>query len=473
MRPMVILITYFMALAVITVLAGFDSRVPAKARHRIRQPSLQISVAAFAVDTATVDETVTCEIDVSSKNREATATLINVTDNLVAYAGASLDVIGAKPSFENTEAVPFGGGLKVNWGKFQIVGGEKLSFKLYLKSKRKGTITGIASAKLQRGGAVTSNNLSTMFFPAVSTIATSAAGKASTTLPSLGGLSGTGPSTGSTTPGTSRSSASGSSSTGTSLSGQSTGSSTSSTTLGNSAWTTTPATSTQLPPATFRDVKNTDWFAKYVKEVTSWGLMGGFHDGTFKPANNLTRAEFVMCIVRGTGPAPGSTEPFSDVGPTDWFYQAVVSAYNLGLIDGAPGAVFAPFEKTAREDAVIIGVRATGVPVDTSTETIDKWLQGFPDRAAISERARPYVAASVRYGLPWRYTDGKFYPASPVTRAETAALLHWLFFEKHAVLDKPPEYVRSSIDATAATDTNTATATDTITTATAIETASP
>ena len=45
----------------------------------------------------------------------------------------------------------------------------------------------------------------------------------------------------------------------------------------------------------FSDVKDTDWFYKDVKNMFFAGLIGGYEDGTFKPNNQITRAE--VCVI--------------------------------------------------------------------------------------------------------------------------------------------------------------------------------
>ncbi len=50
--------------------------------------------------------------------------------------------------------------------------------------------------------------------------------------------------------------------------------------------------------ATFNDVSSKDWFAKEVGYLEKYGIIKGYSDSTFKPNDSVTRAEFVAMTVR-------------------------------------------------------------------------------------------------------------------------------------------------------------------------------
>lgn len=49
---------------------------------------------------------------------------------------------------------------------------------------------------------------------------------------------------------------------------------------------------------TFSDVRGTDWYYKSVCSAVGYGLIEGDAEGTFRPNDNITRAEFTAVIVR-------------------------------------------------------------------------------------------------------------------------------------------------------------------------------
>ena len=87
----------------------------------------------------------------------------------------------------------------------------------------------------------------------------------------------------------------------------------------------------------FSDVSSSHPYAKSVGEIGYLGIIGGYEDGTFKPDNNITRAEVVTIINRmlsrkSTGAAGGTV--FSDtVG--HWAQDQILMAANPATVDGA------------------------------------------------------------------------------------------------------------------------------------------
>ena len=72
----------------------------------------------------------------------------------------------------------------------------------------------------------------------------------------------------------------------------------------------------------FPDVKTTDWFYKYVQNGLSLGIVKGYSDGTFKPANNINIAESLKVILltfKITVPTEVTTNPFPDVDKSVWY----------------------------------------------------------------------------------------------------------------------------------------------------------
>lgn len=48
----------------------------------------------------------------------------------------------------------------------------------------------------------------------------------------------------------------------------------------------------------FSDVDSNDWYAEYIEKVVNAGLMSGYSDGTFKPKQEVTRAELAVVIAK-------------------------------------------------------------------------------------------------------------------------------------------------------------------------------
>ena len=75
----------------------------------------------------------------------------------------------------------------------------------------------------------------------------------------------------------------------------------------------------------FSDIED-HWAKNEIKSLTEKGLIEGYLDGTFRPNNDITRAEFMTLINRALVYIEEDTISFSDVSPDDWFYGEVAKA---------------------------------------------------------------------------------------------------------------------------------------------------
>ena len=72
-----------------------------------------------------------------------------------------------------------------------------------------------------------------------------------------------------------------------------------------------------------------------VLRLAGLGVLEGYPDGTFKPNNNITRAEYAAVVYRATrlSPLPGNTV-FADVPASHWASEFIKAATQAGLIKG-------------------------------------------------------------------------------------------------------------------------------------------
>ncbi|HID92084.1 TPA: hypothetical protein EYP45_03130 [Candidatus Peregrinibacteria bacterium] len=74
----------------------------------------------------------------------------------------------------------------------------------------------------------------------------------------------------------------------------------------------------------FNDVSSQDWFVNYVLSAYNQKIVGGYNDGTFRPAKTVSRAEyFKILIATSKLPLKGipANNPFVDVAKTSWFAE--------------------------------------------------------------------------------------------------------------------------------------------------------
>ena len=101
----------------------------------------------------------------------------------------------------------------------------------------------------------------------------------------------------------------------------------------------------------FSDVKSA-WYNSSINAVVSAGYMKGYPDGTFNPNGKITRAEFAQMIM-AIDKANGADVPFSDV-KGHWAEAAIMQAYANGRIAGYPDKTFRPNNNITRAEAVTV-----------------------------------------------------------------------------------------------------------------------
>jgi hypothetical protein len=118
----------------------------------------------------------------------------------------------------------------------------------------------------------------------------------------------------------------------------------------------------------FPDVAANHWASAQIKELSESGVIIGYPDGTFKPDNNVTRAEFASMAIRALGQEHTTVaQPvlFTDVDPDYWAYDMIQRALYFELISCPPqGQPFRPDDSVSHAEAVSVAVNAL------TTETI-------------------------------------------------------------------------------------------------------
>lgn len=152
------------------------------------------------------------------------------------------------------------------------------------------------------------------------------------------------------------------------------------------------------PNNPFVDVAEKDWYYNAVMEAYEKGLMVGITEDTFDPNGTMSRAMLVSVLHRMQGsPAPAGTASFTDVKAGKWYTDAVLWAAEEGIVSGIGGGKFAPKDPVTREQfASIIYRYAAWLGYDTSKRAD---LSGFTDERNVSSWAVENVKWAVAEGL--------------------------------------------------------------------------
>lgn len=104
----------------------------------------------------------------------------------------------------------------------------------------------------------------------------------------------------------------------------------------------------------FSDIVNAAWYTTIIKNMSSAGIINGYTDGTFRPDNYITRAEFVTMIMQSENIQNIRNSPFTDVDAKLWSSDYIYSANQAGYIDGYSDGTFKPDNAITRAEAVKI-----------------------------------------------------------------------------------------------------------------------
>ena len=111
----------------------------------------------------------------------------------------------------------------------------------------------------------------------------------------------------------------------------------------------------------YTDVAGDAWYNNAISTLSSMGILGGYEDGTFRPDNPITRAEFTKIAVSFFAYADGHfSNPFTDVADNAWYTSFVTAAAGLGLIEGYEDNTFRPDASIVRAEACTIVNRTLG-----------------------------------------------------------------------------------------------------------------
>ena len=111
----------------------------------------------------------------------------------------------------------------------------------------------------------------------------------------------------------------------------------------------------------FTDVPANAWYHDAVCALAAKGITSGYSDGTFRPENAVTRAEFVVFALRFAGtPTETGSRQFSDVPTSYWAANHIQTAVKNGFISGYSDGSFRPDQQITRAAAVTILNRISG-----------------------------------------------------------------------------------------------------------------
>ena len=179
----------------------------------------------------------------------------------------------------------------------------------------------------------------------------------------------------------------------------------------------------EVQKITFTDVDNTHWAYTYIDYLTEKGVINGKENNKFCPEDSITRAEYVTILYRLSGEeTEDKSVVFDDVSENDWYFDAVMWAYNNKITNGINDTEFCPDNNITREEMAVLTVRYLNYSGKTMAN--NEQDKQFNDYIDISDWAVSSVETLQNAGFLNGDDDFNFNPLNSSTRAETAKILY-------------------------------------------------
>jgi|GEM_PF-465369 len=180
------------------------------------------------------------------------------------------------------------------------------------------------------------------------------------------------------------------------------------------------------PVPAFHDVSEGHWAKAAIDRAVALGIVKGYADGTFKPQQPVTRAEFVTMLVRALQPSAqqAMADPtFKDAAQIGaWARAEVALAVTNGWINGFDDGTFRPGQQITRAEMTTIAARALGL-LATGEERSEAGMADFADWATVPAWAKPAFTVAVAEGLIQGRGADQLAPQAPTNRAESVVLI--------------------------------------------------
>lgn len=166
------------------------------------------------------------------------------------------------------------------------------------------------------------------------------------------------------------------------------------------------------------------WAESAIAAAVGRGYVNGYPDGTFRPDNRTTRAEFLKMLLEAFGikPAVNTGTPAFNDSAQHWAGRYVDEAVRLGIVlPSEYGNIWQPDREVTRLEMAAQAIRT----LDRSLDPIQYADQAgvFTDTAGLSAESRGYIGAALEFGIFTGYPDGTFGADRTATRAEAVTVI--------------------------------------------------
>lgn len=180
-----------------------------------------------------------------------------------------------------------------------------------------------------------------------------------------------------------------------------------------------------LTAEAFYDVNNGDKYFTSVSYLENAGVIQGYEDGTFKPENNITKAEALKMIMIASGMADESSlsapafRPFVDIEIDSWFAPYIDLARSNGVVNGNPDGSFDPEKNINLAEALKIVLHS----FDPDADYAIMYDFLFNDTAEDAWYTK-YTSYAASKGIINIYPSNTVNPTQEMSRGYTAEIIY-------------------------------------------------
>lgn len=159
-----------------------------------------------------------------------------------------------------------------------------------------------------------------------------------------------------------------------------------------------------------------NWAHSYIQWLIKKKAVSGYPDGTFRPDNPITRAEFSAIVAKALGIPLDGSKVFKDT-KRHWAKAYISALANRGYINGYADGSFRPDDLITRAEMVKVICKAGSLTSSTNK-------QSFSDISG--HWAKTYILIASSNNITSGYPNGKFRPNTICLRADAAACMYRL-----------------------------------------------
>ena len=180
----------------------------------------------------------------------------------------------------------------------------------------------------------------------------------------------------------------------------------------------------------FTDIQDQSQLMQHaITQLAARGIMQGATEGYFHPHDPISRTDMVTTIISAFDMLDTAAQaPFTDINPQAWYYLAIATAHQAGLLSGFEDNTFRGNLDMPKDQLVVvaannlIGQMGYHIPAD-----IEYFLSRFLDREQLASWSEDGIALSTASNVLIHRADGLFAPRSIMTRGDAAIVLYRVF----------------------------------------------